>query len=58
MNYVRKKVTEYALPVTVGSHSWIGGDVVITPGVTIGENCVIGAGSVVTKIFQIFNCCR
>lgn len=45
----KEKVTEYALPVTVGSHSWIGGDVVITPGVTIGENCVIGAGSVVTK---------
>lgn len=45
----KEKVTEYALSVTVGSHSWIGGDVVITPGVTIGENCVIGAGSVVTK---------
>lgn len=45
----KEKVTEYALLVTVGSHSWIGGDVVITPGVTIGENCVIGAGSVVTK---------
>lgn len=45
----KEKITEYALPVTVGSHSWIGGDVVITPGVTIGENCVIGAGSVVTK---------
>lgn len=45
----KEKVTEYALPVTVGSYSWIGGDVVITPGVTIGENCVIGAGSVVTK---------
>lgn len=45
----KEKVTEYALPVTVGSHSWIGGDVVITPGVAIGENCVIGAGSVVTK---------
>ena len=45
----KEKVTEYALPVTVGSHSWIGGDVVITPDVTIGENCVIGAGSVVTK---------
>ena len=45
----KEKVTEYALPVTVGSHSWIGGDVVITPGVTIGENCVSGAGSVVTK---------
>ena len=43
------KVTEYALPVTVGSHTWIAGDVIINPGVTIGEGCVIGAGSVVTK---------
>ncbi len=42
-------ITEYALPVTVGSHTWIGGDVVIAPGVIIGEGCVIGAGSVVTK---------
>lgn len=42
-------ITEYALPITVGSHTWIGGDVTISPGVTIGENCVIGAGSVVTK---------
>lgn len=45
----REKITEYALPVKIGSHTWIGGDVVITPGVTIGENCVIGAGSVITK---------
>lgn len=44
-----EKITEYAVPVKIGSHTWIGGDVVITPGVTIGENCVIGAGSVVTK---------
>ena len=43
------EITEYALPITVGSHTWICGDVVIAPGVTIGENCVIGAGSVVTK---------
>lgn len=45
----KEKITEYARPVKIGSHTWIGGDVVITPGVTIGEHCVIGAGSVVTK---------
>ena len=39
----------YALPVTIGNNVWIGGNVSILPGVTIGENCVIGAGSVVTK---------
>lgn len=43
------KITEYALPVTIGSHTWIAGDVIINPGVTIGEGSIIGAGSVVTK---------
>lgn len=36
-------------PVVIGDHVWIGGDVIILPGVTIGNNVVIGAGSVVTK---------
>lgn len=40
---------EYAYPVTIGNNVWIGGHVVILPGVTIGDNAVIGAGSVVTK---------
>lgn len=39
----------YALPVRIEDHVWIGGDVIILPGVTIGRNSVIGAGSVVTK---------
>lgn len=40
---------EWALPVTVGHNVWIGGSVTILPGVTIGDNVVIGAGSVVTR---------
>ncbi|MEG2353676.1 MAG: sugar O-acetyltransferase [Clostridium sp.] len=40
---------EYAYPITVGDNVWIGGNVVVVPGVTIGSNVVIGAGSVVTK---------
>ncbi len=40
---------EFAKPITVGSDVWIGGGVKILPGVTVGNNCVIGAGSVVTK---------
>ena len=39
----------YARPVAIGSHCWFGANVVVCPGVTIGDNCVIGAGSVVTK---------
>ena len=40
---------EYGIPVTIGDNVWIGGNVSICPGVTIGENSVIGAGSVVLK---------
>ncbi len=36
-------------PVVIGDHVWIGGGVIIMPGVTIGDNTVIGAGSVVTR---------
>jgi len=35
--------------VTIGDKAWIGGGVIILPGVTIGDNVTIGAGSVVTK---------
>lgn len=38
---------EWAKPVTIGNNVWIGGSVTILPGVTIGDNCTIGAGSVV-----------
>jgi len=39
----------YARPVHIGSDCWLGANVVVCPGVTIGEGCVIGAGSVVTR---------
>ena len=45
----RNKGLEYAKPIKVGDNVWIGGNVVVLPGVTIGSNCVIGAGSVVVK---------
>lgn len=40
---------EYAHPIRVGNNVWIGANVTVLPGITIGDNSVIGAGSVVTK---------
>ena len=45
----RNTLYEYGIEVTIGDNVWIGGNSVICPGVHIGSNCVIGAGSVVTK---------
>ena len=44
-----KKLLCYAKPVRIGSDCWFGASVTVCPGVTIGDNCVIGAGSVVTR---------
>ena len=45
----RASMYEYGKEVTIGDNVWIGGNAVICPGVHIGNNVVIGAGSVVTK---------
>ena len=44
-----KKHLCYARPVHIGSDCWFGASVTVCPGVTIGDRCVIGAGSVVTR---------
>lgn len=46
---IRNKGLEYARPIEVGDNVWIGGNVVVLPGVKICDNVVIGAGSIVTK---------
>ena len=46
---VRASGPEGARPITIGNDVWFGGSVVVCPGVTIGDDVVIGAGSVVTK---------
>lgn len=45
----RNKGLEYAFPIKIGNNVWLGGNVTVLPGVTIGNNCTIGAGSVVVK---------
>lgn len=46
---LRRKGAQFSLPVRIGDDVWVGSNVVILPGVTIGNNVVIGAGSVVTR---------
>jgi acetyltransferase-like isoleucine patch superfamily enzyme len=59
----RNTLIEYSKPITIKDNVWIGGGVIVTPGVTIGCNSVIGAGSVVTKdipdnVVAVGNPCR
>jgi maltose O-acetyltransferase len=46
---IRRSGLEAAKPVNIGHNVWLGGRCVICPGVTIGDNTVIGAGSVVVR---------
>ena len=46
---VRKEGLQYNKPIHIGSHCWFGSNVIVLPGVTIGNNVVVGAGSLVTK---------
>ena len=48
----RASGVEWAYPITIGARAWLGGGVIVLPGMTIGEDAVIGAGSVVTRPVQ------
>lgn len=60
---LRKNAYQFNLPIHIGANAWIGAHSVALPGVTIGENAVIGAGSVVTRdipanVVAVGNPCR
>lgn len=46
---LREETYQYNIPVHIGKNCWLGAGVIVLPGITIGDNVVIGAGSVVTK---------
>lgn len=46
---IRTTGLELSAPITIGNRVWLCGDVTVVPGVTIGDNTIVGAGSVVTK---------
>lgn len=45
----RRDGWEYGAPITLADNVWLGGGVIVCPGVTIGEHTVVGAGAVVTR---------
>jgi len=60
---IRLTGKELAAPIVIGDNVWLGGGVIVCPGVTIGDNVTIGAGSVVTKnipsnVVAVGNPCR
>lgn len=60
---LREQGYQYNAPVHIGKNCWIGAGVVIVPGITIGDNVVVGAGSIVTKdlpdnVVAVGNPCR
>lgn len=46
---LREEVYQFNLPVRIGRNCWLGAGVIVLPGITIGDNTVVGAGSVVTR---------
>lgn len=61
--HYREMAAHYSLPIYIGKNVWIGSNAAILPGVSIGDNTVIGAGSVVTrdipaKVVAVGNPCR
>jgi maltose O-acetyltransferase len=46
---IRRRGQENGKPITIGKNVWIGGVAIILPGITVGDDAIIGAGSVVTK---------
>ena len=60
---LREKQYQFNMPIHIGKNCWLGAGVIVLPGVTIGDNSVIGAGSVVTKdvpanVVAVGNPCR
>ncbi len=60
---LRLKAAQFNVPVRIGNNVWLDAHTVVLPGVTIGENSVIGAGSIVTKdipanVVAVGNPCR
>lgn len=60
---LRERGLQYNMPVHIGRNCWLGAGVIVLPGVTIGDNVVVGAGSVVTRdlpsnVVAVGNPCR
>ncbi|MEA2018800.1 MAG: acyltransferase [Campylobacterota bacterium] len=54
-DFLEKNNFQKEIPIIIGDNVWLGANVILLPGIKLGNNCIVGAGSIVTKKFEESN---